>query len=152
MNLADAIRRAAVAPAVGQVISTGLHQDAERTLAQEPELEPEPEVLDLHAADHVEVAEPSGLSTTSGPGLIRLELFLPPEQVNRLVKSVTAAHHSVLTLREAASHLRISPARLEEMAAERKVPAFQVDGRWRFSRSRLDEWVACNEWEKENAS
>jgi len=155
MNLADAIRKAAVAPAVTEAISAGLHPfsslhghadsapliDVEQLTREHHEI---PEEKSVHV-------EGSGLSTTSGPGLIRLELFLPPEQVNRLVRSVTAAHHSVLTLREAASHLRISPARLEEMAAEHRVPAFKVDGRWRFSRSRLDEWVA-NEWEKENAS
>jgi len=148
MNLADAIRKAAVAPAVTEAISASLQEHPEPVTEPEPDLD----LMEAVLATPIEAIETSPLSGASTPGLIRLELFLPPEQVSRIVKSVTAGHHSVLTLREAASHLRISPARLEEMAVEHRIPAFQVDGRWRFSRSRLDEWVASNEWEKENAS
>ena len=47
-----------------------------------------------------------------------------------------------MTLREAAQFLRIPGANLEQLASDKLVPAFQVDGKWRFSKEvALDEWM-----------
>jgi excisionase family DNA binding protein len=46
-----------------------------------------------------------------------------------------------MTLREAASYLRIPASTLEQLAADGKIPALQLEGRWRFPKSGVDEWV-----------
>ncbi len=132
MNLADAIRRAAS-------VSARAEEEAFSPIPQAP---PVPDAVDLQAIDDRDLMDGLNLQTQPGPGLIRLELFLAPDQLHRLIRSVAATQHTVLTLREAASHLRITTARLEELAVARQIPGFQVDGKWRFSRARLEEWVA----------
>lgn len=81
---------------------------------------------------------PSPTNTT----MVRVELFLGPEQLHLLLSAMTHSQRSVLTLREAAAYLRVTPAKLEQLASDRKVPAFLLDGKWRFSKSGLDEWLA----------
>jgi excisionase family DNA binding protein len=138
MNLADAIRKAA-------------HVTARTDEEQESEFVVPFTSTPIVLEDR-ETLEGLNLATSPGPGLIRLELFLPPDQLHRLIRSVAATQHTVLTMREAAGHLRISTARLEELAAAREIPAFQVDGKWRFSRARLEEWVNEHHLNKEDAS
>jgi excisionase family DNA binding protein len=156
MNLADAIRKASqVSESEHHVVHpVYIFAEPEPALHPEPHHEPEvvsaaPEPSDL---DDAIASDVFGESAAPGPGLIRLELFLPPEQLNRLIRSVVATQQSVMTLREAATHLRIAPPKLEEMAVERRIPSFQVDGKWRFSRARLEEWEAQNHWDKEQVS
>lgn len=48
---------------------------------------------------------------------------------------------AVMDIREAAQYLGISIDTLYKYAAEGKVPAFKLGNRWRFKRSRLDEWM-----------
>ena len=81
------------------------------------------------------------LPLPSGSTAVRLEMFLSPEQLQGLFRSVMATQHSVMTLREAAHFLRVHTHVLEEMAEANRIPAFQVDGKWRFSRASLDEWL-----------
>jgi excisionase family DNA binding protein len=87
----------------------------------------------------------------AAPTMVRMELMLSPEQLSALFKAVVATQHSVMTLREAASYLRINPATLEEMAKHGDLAAFMLDGRWRFPKSGLDEWVTLNTFRKEDA-
>lgn len=81
--------------------------------------------------------------------VIRLEMFLTAEQISALFRSVATSQHSVLTLREAANHLRISTHTLEELAVSAEVPAFFVDGKWKFPKAGLDEWIALQVARKE---
>lgn len=48
----------------------------------------------------------------------------------------------VLTLREAASLLRLSPRTLYDLARSRRVPAAQAGGKWLFPRAQLQAWLA----------
>ncbi len=91
-----------------------------------------------------EVEEPQTPSTPSPTNttMVRVELFLGPEQLHLLLSAMTHSQRSVLTIREAAAYLRVTPAKLEQLASDRKVPAFLLDGKWRFSKSGLDEWLA----------
>ncbi len=73
--------------------------------------------------------------------LVRFEIFLSPEQLSCLFRALVATQHSMLTLREAAHYLRIPATTLEQLAAEGKIPALQLEGRWRFPKSGMDEWV-----------
>ena len=81
--------------------------------------------------------------------VIRLEMFLTAEQISSLFRSVATSQHSVLTLREAANHLRISTHSLEELAVSAEIPAFFVDGKWKFPKAGLDEWIALQVARKE---
>lgn len=123
MNLADAIRMASgdgnhfPAEAAPRIPMTLLENSAPEGVPEPPQPMP------------------------GGSTAVRLEMFLSPEQLQGLFRSVMATQHSILTLREAAHFLRVQSHVLEEMAEGGRVPAFQVDGKWRFSRSGLDEWL-----------
>ena len=47
----------------------------------------------------------------------------------------------VMDIRLASDYLGISPDTLYKYASEGFVPAFKLGNRWRFKRSRLDEWM-----------
>jgi excisionase family DNA binding protein len=46
-----------------------------------------------------------------------------------------------MDIRQASDYLGISPDTLYKYASENFVPAFKLGNRWRFKRSRLDEWM-----------
>jgi excisionase family DNA binding protein len=48
----------------------------------------------------------------------------------------------VLTLSEAAALLRCHPRTLRKMAADSKIPARRVGKLWRFSRTKLTDWLS----------
>lgn len=140
MNLADAIRLAS--------------QSAGSPLPSEAR-QPQIEVIDTPATpspkrakkDDAEIAStvnrvplPPTLPVLNG-SVVRMELFLSPEQLNGLFKAVVANQHSVMTLREAAQYLRIPSGQLEGLVREGSVPALAIDGKYRFSRTALDEWL-----------
>jgi excisionase family DNA binding protein len=164
VNLADAIRKAAQSggtPAFAQAVASS---EPAFTVAQpepqpEPELQPEPATPTFEAISenpHEEPMtnqqpEPEANHPHPAGNVVRLELFLSPEQFHNLFKAVFTTQHSVLTLREAANYLRIPAASLEAMAADGQVPAMQVDGRWRFTKTALDEWISTQQLRKESA-
>lgn len=47
----------------------------------------------------------------------------------------------VMDIRQASEYLGISPDTLYRYASDSFVPAFKLGNRWRFRRSRLDEWM-----------
>jgi excisionase family DNA binding protein len=47
----------------------------------------------------------------------------------------------VMDIRQASDYLGISPDTLYKYASDGFVPAFKLGNRWRFKRSRLDEWM-----------
>jgi excisionase family DNA binding protein len=47
----------------------------------------------------------------------------------------------VMDIRQASDYLGISPDTLYKYASEGFVPAFKLGNRWRFKRSRLDDWM-----------
>ncbi len=73
--------------------------------------------------------------------VVRLELFLSPEQLRGLFHAVLNTQHSMMTLREAAQYLRIHPKTLEQMAKEGEIPALLIEGRWRLPKASIDEWL-----------
>jgi excisionase family DNA binding protein len=84
---------------------------------------------------------PDSNATFGGGNAVRFEIFLSPDQLSCLFRALVATQHSMLTMREAANYLRIPASTLEQLAAESKIPALQIDGRWRFPKSGIDEWV-----------
>jgi excisionase family DNA binding protein len=59
------------------------------------------------------------------------------------MKAQTAGteQREVLDIRQAADYLGISPDTLYKYASEGFVPAFKLGNRWRFKRSRLNDWM-----------
>lgn len=87
----------------------------------------------------------SSVNPTASHGVVRLELLLSPEQLHELLRGLMNGVHSVLTLREAANYLRITSAALSTMAENGHVPAFRIEGKWKFSKTTLDEWMSHRE-------
>ncbi|HWP31255.1 MAG TPA: helix-turn-helix domain-containing protein [Fimbriimonadales bacterium] len=77
----------------------------------------------------------------SGGSVVRLELFLSPEQMHMMLRGILQGAHTVMTLREAAQHLRIPSQTLLHLAESGEIPAFMIDGQWRFARYAVDEWI-----------
>lgn len=119
----------------------GPHWEPEVFQPPVPTEVPEP-TLEVIAGEtgHIAISDPE--PSDAGPGLVRVEFHLPPEQIAAFFKAVSATQHPVLTLREAASQLRVSSKTLQTLAEAGRVPSFQVDGRWRFAKIQLDAWIA----------
>jgi excisionase family DNA binding protein len=94
---------------------------------------------------------PPSMDGTAGPeaapggwgNVVRLELFLTPEQANVLLRALVNSQHTLLTLTEASQFLRVRSATLARLAAEGHIPAAQIDGKWRFQRHELENWLAA---------
>lgn len=160
MNLADAIRQAAG----GTVQLTTYTNDAKEVHAVAPAPQPAAKrefveavrsaTTDDSEGLHLETSESDDLTVTSSQNApvahpVRFELFLTPEQLSGLFKGVVSAQHSVMTLRETAKYLRIPGRKVEEMAQLGQIPAFLIDGKWRFSRNSVDEWLGNQSFRKE---
>lgn len=153
MNLADAIR---VASQAGPWQASPEQAEAPPTIAAVVIAKAEDCCAELDAdtyegssavadEDEVEVEMqprimPEPPAITSG-NVVRLELFLNGEQMQGLLKSLMAGQHSVLTIREAAAYLRVAPATLADLAESGEVPGIFMDGKWRFPKASLDEWM-----------
>jgi excisionase family DNA binding protein len=53
----------------------------------------------------------------------------------------TSEIREVMDIRQASNYLGISPDTLYKYASEAFIPAFKLGNRWRFKKSRLDEWM-----------
>ena len=53
----------------------------------------------------------------------------------------TTEIREVMDIRQASDYLGISPDTLYKYASEAFIPAFKLGNRWRFKKSRLDEWM-----------
>ena len=47
----------------------------------------------------------------------------------------------VMNIRQASAYLGVSPDTLYKYVGENKIPAFKLGNRWRFKKSKLDEWM-----------
>jgi excisionase family DNA binding protein len=140
MNLADAIRLAAADP-----VQTVSEKPAAPAYAvhEMPATEKSPE------AEVMADGAPEPPHVTSG-NVVRLEMFLSNEQMSTMLKALMVGQHSILTLREAATFLRVSPNHLLELAESGEVPGLLLDGRWRFPRQTLEEWIYQEGMKHEN--
>ena len=109
------------------------------TITTDPEQASEYFATDAGTGEPVPIPE-AGPALASG-NVVRFEIFLSPEQLSCLFRALVATQHSMMTMREAAAYLRIPAATLEQLANESKIPALQIEGRWRFPKSGIDEWV-----------
>lgn len=144
MNLADAIRNASrvrrdreetmddKSDYCWEAVEADCSQSGEETRQMEIQTDnPEP---------REQAPKPPPTSVTSG-NAVRLELFLSGEQMTAMLRAIMAGQHSVLTLREAAAYLRISPSTLQKLVEDDVIPGVEIDGRWRFPKLNLDDWL-----------
>lgn len=152
-NLADAIRRAALDESHTQPARGGFHSiPRTEDVAIEPDYGTRVEVPMAAKTnrDTPETLPEAPQATVEHPhahvagNVVRLELFMTAEQMSGMLRAIMQGQHSVLTLKEAATYLRVNSATLVRMAQEGIVPGIEIDGRWRFSRARLDDWIAVN--------
>lgn len=157
MNLADAIRQAvhdkeygATHPQATPAEVTPAVRAVEEPVA---ELAPEPEYVAEAVPTAERPIEEDSMNHDNHPGTtVRLEMFLTPDQLSNLFRAVASSQHAMLTAREAASFLRVPAHTLEVMAAEGEIPGFQIDGRWRFSKNAIEEWLVAQQQAKKEAA
>ena len=56
-------------------------------------------------------------------------------------KGTMADSREVMNIREASQYLGVSPDTLYKYVGEQRIPAFKLGNRWRFKKSRLDQWM-----------
>lgn len=120
MNLVDAIRKASQQMRLNPSLSEAMPPSAGNTSAANP-------------ATHAH--EQEMLQT------VHFEVRLTNQQLYDLLSWLARTIHPVMTLQEAAHYLRLRKAELESLAEQGIIPAFKVDGRWRFLKNALDEWM-----------
>ncbi len=132
MNLADAIRKAAIDgpafPPGPEAPKPSVEGSAKETQVKSPTIEAVPDL-------------PS--TAVLGGNVVRIEIFMSAEQSNNLLRAIMSGQHSILTLAEAAHYLRVRPQTLAKMADDGELPAIEIDGKWRFLKNSLDEWLTA---------
>jgi len=56
-------------------------------------------------------------------------------------KGTMADSREVMNIRQASQYLGVSPDTLYKYVGEQRIPAFKLGNRWRFKKSRLDQWM-----------
>jgi excisionase family DNA binding protein len=54
---------------------------------------------------------------------------------------IMADSREVMNIRQASQYLGVSPDTLYKYVGEQKIPAFKLGNRWRFKKSKLDQWM-----------
>lgn len=140
MNLADAIRKAAQEgsiPTIQQV------PNAFQPRLVDPDPNPSVTPNDPTANVAVGIAPEGPHPSVFGGNVVRIELFMTHEQTSNLLRAIMTGQHTVLTAAEAAHYLRIRPQTLARLADVGEIPAVDIDGKWRFLKSTLDEWLSA---------
>lgn len=127
--------------------------EAIRTAAQKPKDDPGFTAINTSANSGDPVAKqplppspaPSSIAEESHDDMrsVRFECFLTQQQIGDLLHWLSQNLRSVMTLREAAHYLRLKSAKVQVLAERGDLPAFRVDGRWRFLKSSLDDWMTA---------
>lgn len=139
MNLADAIRKAAIegtVPTAGE--NPGIFQQSEFS----PEYTDVPNAVPeaTMSASPSTIPEPPNVSLLGG-NVVRIEMFMTAEQSTSMLRAIMTGQHTVLTLAEAAHYLRVKPQTIAKMAEDNELPCVEIDGKWRFLKHHLDEWL-----------
>lgn len=138
MNLADALRRVNSETAAGNPVAAPRPTTSSPSTAAHTAPSPEKAYTESFS-----IPNETSSHVHSG-NVVRLELFLSAEQMGGLFRAIMAGQHTVLTLREAASFLRISQDALVKMAEDGEIPGVLMEGRWRFPKSNLEEWLVVH--------
>jgi excisionase family DNA binding protein len=63
-----------------------------------------------------------------------------------------ADSREVMNIRQASQYLGVSPDTLYKYVNEQKIPAFKLGNRWRFKKSKIDQWMEEQSAEMETES
>jgi excisionase family DNA binding protein len=80
-----------------------------------------------------------GAEKESG-SLLKLRSFGESGRARR-EKGIMADAREVMNIRQASQYLGVSPDTLYKYVGEQRIPAFKLGNRWRFKKSRLDQWM-----------
>jgi excisionase family DNA binding protein len=64
-------------------------------------------------------------------------------------ENTMADWREVMNIRQASQYLGVSPDTLYKYVNEQKIPAFKLGNRWRFKKSKLDQWMEEQSTESE---
>jgi excisionase family DNA binding protein len=64
-------------------------------------------------------------------------------------ENIMADSREVMNIRQAAQYLGVSPDTLYKYVNEQQIPAFKLGNRWRFKKSKLDQWMEDKSMEME---
>ena len=56
-------------------------------------------------------------------------------------EKVMADSREVMNIRQASQYLGVSPDTLYKYVNDQQIPAFKLGNRWRFKKSKLDQWM-----------
>jgi excisionase family DNA binding protein len=76
---------------------------------------------------------PAGRRHRSGTVLV--------ERAKELGQGNMADSREVMNIRQASQYLGVSPDTLYKYVGEQRIPAFKLGNRWRFKKSKLDQWM-----------
>jgi excisionase family DNA binding protein len=62
-------------------------------------------------------------------------------QLDKQGLETMADSREVMNIRQASQYLGVSPDTLYKYVGEQKIPAFKLGNRWRFKKSKLDQWM-----------
>jgi excisionase family DNA binding protein len=63
------------------------------------------------------------------------------ERAKELGQGNMADSREVMNIRQASQYLGVSPDTLYKYVGEQRIPAFKLGNRWRFKKSKLDQWM-----------
>ena len=100
-------------------------------------------VFRLRYAQHTEALQALGVEDPVLPN------WLSPAGKDGRTESATlwkgkkdmADSREVMNIRQASQYLGVSPDTLYKYVNEQKIPAFKLGNRWRFKKSKLDQWM-----------
>jgi len=149
MNLVDAIRAASQKPQEPietEIIPAGHYgtgQAAEGTMpAAQSKAKPSATMPQTQLIQD-STSTPSALEEgIDGMRVVRFEVLLTQQQIVDLMQWLARNMRSIMTLREAAHYLRLRTTQVQALAEHGDLPAFRVDGKWRFLKTTLDEWMS----------
>ena len=67
-------------------------------------------------------------------------------------KANMADSREVMNIRQASQYLGVSPDTLYKYVGEQSIPAFKLGNRWRFKKSKLDQWMEEKSSQMERAA
>jgi excisionase family DNA binding protein len=84
-----------------------------------------------------------GREESTMPQNRRGQSFIDPGRnwVGRELARNMADSREVMNIRQASQYLGVSPDTLYKYVGEQKIPAFKLGNRWRFKKSKLDQWM-----------
>jgi excisionase family DNA binding protein len=73
--------------------------------------------------------------------LLPVEICSAHQEHKHAQETLMADSREVMNIRQASQYLGVSPDTLYKYVNEQKIPAFKLGNRWRFKKSKIDQWM-----------